>query len=137
MAIGDIARFRVVVPDPVGFQFRKELARTLLIEMLNVASTVGCHYLQPLRFDFQQPGHERTSAGFEVPQNPNFVREAFFRLRSTEGLVHPAIIPDTNRRSEGVFDLVHAVGNMAHEGAQASLEKTVRAGAASFRELSP
>ncbi len=114
MTIGDIARFRIVVPDPVGFQLRKELAGTLLIEMLNVASTVGCHYLQPLRFCFQQPRHERTSAGFEVPQNPNFVREAFFRLRPAEGLVHPAIIPDTNRCSESVFDLVHIVENMAH-----------------------
>ena len=114
MAIGDIARFRIVVPDPVGFQFRKELAGTLLIEMLNVASTVGCHYLQPLRLGFQEPRHEWTSAGFEVPQNPNFVRKAFFRFRPAEGLVHPAIIPDTNRCSESVFDLVHIVENMAH-----------------------
>ena len=101
------------MPDPIEFQFRKKLFRALLIEMLNVASTVGCHYLQPLRFGFQQPRHERTSAGFEVPQNPNFVREAFFRLRPAEGLVHPAIIPDTNRCSESVFELVHIVENMA------------------------
>jgi hypothetical protein len=114
LAIGDIARFRIVVPDPVGFQLRKELAGTLLIKMLNVASTVGCHYLQPLRFGFQEPRHERTSSGFEVAQNPNFVREAFFRLRSAEGLVDPAIIADTNRCSESVFDLVHIVENMAH-----------------------
>ena len=133
MAIGDIARFRVVVPDSVGFQFRKEFACALLIEMLDVASTVGCYDLQPLRLGFQEPGHERTSASFEVPQNPNLGCEAFLRVRSAEGLVHPPVITDTNRGSKSVFDLVHIVENMAHSRAQASPEATLRAGAASFQ----
>jgi hypothetical protein len=132
LAIGDVAHFRVVVPDAVGFQFGKELSRALLIEMLDAASTAGCHDLQPFRLYFQQLGHERTSAAFKVAQNPHFVRKALFSLRSSKRLVHPAVISDANRRSEGVLDLVHALENMAHKGAQASFEEAVRTRGASL-----
>ena len=132
MAIGNVAHFRVIVLDAVGFQFGKELSRALLIKMLDAAYTAGCHNLEPFRFYLQELGYERTSAAFQVSQNPHFVRKALFSLRSSKRLVHPAVISDANRRSEGVLDLVHALKNMAHKGAQASYEEAVRTRGASL-----
>jgi hypothetical protein len=128
LAIGDIAHFRVFVPDAIKFQFREKFFRALLIEMLDAASAAGCDYLEPFRLDLQQLGHERTSAAFKVAQNPHFVRKAFFSLRSSKRLVDPTVVADANSCSEGVLDLVHAVENMAHKEVQASLEEAVRAG---------
>ncbi len=126
MAIGDIADFGVVVPDAVGFQFREELFRALLVEMLDAAPTAGCDDLEPFGVALEQPGYKRTSAAFEVAQNLHFVRKPFLGLRSPKRLVHPTVVTDANHGSQGVLDLVHIVKNMAHKGAQASSEEAPR-----------
>jgi len=126
LAVGDIAHFRVIVPDPIRFKFSEELSGALLIEMLDAASAVGCDYLEPFRLDVQQLGHERTSAIFKVAQNPHFVGKTFFGLRSAKRLMHSTVIPDANLSPESVLDLVHFSENMAHEGAQASFEERSR-----------
>jgi len=128
LTIGDIAHFRVFVPDAIEFQFREKFFRALLIEMLDAASAAGCDYLEPFRLDLQQLGYEGTSPAFEVAQNPHFVGKAFFSFGSSKSLVHTTVVADANGGSEGVLDLVHVLGNIARKGAQASLEEAVPAG---------
>jgi hypothetical protein len=60
-----------------------------------------------------------------MAEDPHFVGKAFFGLWSSKRLVHPAIVADANLCPERVLDVVHASGNMTHEGVQASLEAKV------------
>lgn len=93
----------------VAFQFREKFLGALLIEVLDAVSATGRDHLEMFRIFVQQLGHKRTSLLLQVTQNPHLVGKALFGLRTAKGFVHPAIVPNTNGRSEGVLDLVHAL----------------------------
>ena len=108
---------------PVALQFGEKLLGALLIEVLDAVSAAGRDDLEVFGIFVQQPGHKGTSLLLQVAQNPHLVGKALIGLRTAEGLVHPAIVANTNGRSEGVLDLVHVCWNMAHRGREASLDE--------------
>ena len=108
---------------PVALQFGEKLLGALLIEVLDAVSAAGRDDLEVFGIFVQQPGHKGTSLLLQVAQNPHLVGKARIGLRTAEGLVHPAIVANTNGRSEGVLDLVHVCWNMAHRGREASLDE--------------
>ena len=125
MAIRHISHLRVIVAHPVAFQFREKLLRALLVEVLDAVSAAGRDDLEVFRIFVQQLGHKGTSLLLQVTQNPHLVGKALIGLRTAKGLVHPAIVANTNGRSQGVLDLVHGLEHGAQgAGGKPQMQRT-------------
>lgn len=107
LAIGDVAHVGVVMSDPEGFEFRKEFAGTLGIEVLNAGSAVGRDDPKSGRIRLQQSGYKIATAGLKELQDPHLVREPLGGVGAVIRLDHPAIEREMDRGAKRIFDFQH------------------------------
>jgi hypothetical protein len=108
-SVGDIAHFRVVMPNAERLQFGKELLAAFLAEVVDTGAAVGRDNLQVFRIDLKQAGDEGAPPRFQMLEHANFILKSVLGEVSPEGLMDPTVIADADERSSRVFDLVHGL----------------------------
>ena len=65
LPVSYIADVRVVMADAKRFQFFKQLACALRVQMFYARAAIGGDDAQPLRIGFEEPGDKSAAAGFQ------------------------------------------------------------------------
>jgi hypothetical protein len=107
LSVGNIPHLRVVVPDAVAFQIRKEFLEATRVELIDAGTAVGGDQKQTLRVSRDQPRDEVATRLFKMAQDQNLVLEALPGLGALKRLAHAAVEADLDECPLGVLDGEH------------------------------
>jgi hypothetical protein len=107
MAVGDIPYVGVVVTNAVRLELCEQLAAAGVVQMVNARSAIGRHYSQLFGITFHEPWNKRAGALFEVAKHFDFIRKSLIGLGPAKLFIDLAIVADTHRGAECVFNLLH------------------------------
>jgi hypothetical protein len=129
-AVGDVPQFAIFMADSKVFEFGEKRGLPLRLQLINAPTAVGGDDFEIIRLHFEQSGDEIASTLFEIPQDADFVFEAFARLMAAKRLVDPAIEADPDNRPRGIFHFMHE--RPASAGAQMLASVALRAAGSAF-----